>query len=46
MPVILHSPRIAPLTLAELARWQSVPVAVAVDLGRDAGHNPLPERPE
>ena len=37
MPVILHSPQIAPLTPAELARWRPVPVAVAVDLGRDAG---------
>ena len=37
MPVILHSPQVAPLTPAELARWQPVPVAVAVDLGRDAG---------
>jgi 4-hydroxy-4-methyl-2-oxoglutarate aldolase len=25
------------LTAAEIARWHPVPVAVAVDLGRDAG---------
>jgi 4-hydroxy-4-methyl-2-oxoglutarate aldolase len=37
MPVTLHSPSIAPLTQAELARWHPVPVAVAVDVGREAG---------
>ncbi len=43
MPVTLHrapDPAADPeagLTAAELARWVPVPVAVAVDLGRDAG---------
>jgi regulator of RNase E activity RraA len=36
MPVTVHTP--APsLTPAEIARWSAVPVAVAVDLVRDAG---------
>ena len=36
MPVTLHSA--APtLTKADIARWKPIPVAVAVDLGRDAG---------
>ena len=37
MPVTLHTPPAATLTSAEIARWAAVPVAVAVDLGRDAG---------
>lgn len=36
MPVTLHSPPHPDLTPAEIARWAAVPVAVAVDLGRDA----------
>lgn len=36
MPVILHTP--APsLTPAEIVRWSGIPVAVAVDLVREAG---------
>lgn len=37
MPVTLHTPPACDLTQAEIARWAAVPVAVAVDLGRDAG---------
>lgn len=37
MPVTLHTPPVCDLTGAEIARWASVPVSVAVDLGRDAG---------
>ncbi len=37
MPVILHSPPPSTLTQAEISRWAPVPVAVAVDLGQDAG---------
>ena len=37
MPVTIHTPPPATLTPADLARWAAVPVAVAVDLGRDAG---------
>jgi 4-hydroxy-4-methyl-2-oxoglutarate aldolase len=37
MPVTLHSPPAVTLAAADLARWAAVPVAVAVDLGRDAG---------
>lgn len=37
MSVTLYSPQPSPLTQTEIARWSSVPVAVAVDLGRDAG---------
>lgn len=37
MPVTLHKPPAPDLTPAEIARWAAVPVAVAVDLGRDAG---------
>lgn len=37
MPVTLYSPPPSPLTEAEISRWRPVPVAVAVDLGRDAG---------
>lgn len=38
MPVTLHTPPATTLTEAEIARWRPVPVAVAVDLGPDAGH--------
>ncbi len=37
MPVTIHTPPLGTLTEAEIARWAPVPVAVAVDLGRDAG---------
>jgi regulator of RNase E activity RraA len=37
MPVTLHTPDALDLTPGEIARWGRVPVAVAVDLGRDAG---------
>ena len=37
MPVTLHTPPAGTLTQAEIARWHPVPVAVAVDLGRDIG---------
>lgn len=37
MPVTLHTPAAPEMTSAEIARWAPVPVAVAVDLGRDAG---------
>ncbi|MBC7736012.1 MAG: dimethylmenaquinone methyltransferase [Candidatus Saccharibacteria bacterium] len=37
MPVTLHTPPTSDLTLTEIARWAAIPVAVAVDLGRDAG---------
>ena len=37
MPVTLHTPPNSDLTLTEIARWATIPVAVAVDLGRDAG---------
>lgn len=37
MPVTLHIPPAPTLTAAEIARWAAVPVALAVDLGRDAG---------
>jgi len=37
MPVTLYTPPASGLTQAEIARWARVPVAVAVDLGRDAG---------
>ena len=37
MPVTLHIPSPGPLTPEEMDRWRRVPVAVAVDLGRDAG---------
>lgn len=37
MPVTLHTPPASDLTLTEIARWADIPVAVAVDLGRDAG---------
>lgn len=37
MPVTVHTPPTSDVTAADIARWASVPVAVAVDLGRDAG---------
>lgn len=37
MPITLYTPPAADLTPAEIVRWTQVPVAVAVDLGRDVG---------
>jgi 4-hydroxy-4-methyl-2-oxoglutarate aldolase len=37
MPVTLHRPPTTDLTPDDIARWAAIPVAVAVDLGRDAG---------
>ena len=37
MPVTIHRAPASDLTPAEIDRWRVVPVAVAVDLGRDAG---------
>jgi len=37
MPVTIHPAPARDLTSAELDRWRSVPVAIAVDLARDAG---------
>ncbi len=37
MPVTLHTPPVADLTPAEIARWSVIPVAIAVDLVREAG---------
>jgi regulator of RNase E activity RraA len=37
MPVTIHAAPARDLTAAELQRWRAVPVAVAVDLGRDVG---------
>lgn len=37
MAVVIHSPAGSGLTAAETEAWRSVPVAVAVDLGRDVG---------
>ncbi len=37
MPVTLHTPPACDLTAAEIARWAAIPVAIAVDLVRDAG---------
>ena len=37
MPVTLHTAPASDLTPAEIDRWRAVPVAVAVDLGRDVG---------
>ncbi|MEZ5829702.1 MAG: RraA family protein [Dongiaceae bacterium] len=37
MPVTIYSPPASTLTAAEIDCWCSVPVAVAVDLGRDMG---------
>lgn len=35
MPVTLHTPPAETLSAEQLARWRTVPVAIAVDLGRD-----------
>lgn len=48
MPVTIYTPPVSSMTQAEIVRWAHVPVAVAVDLGRDAGQiNPAirPLRP-
>lgn len=37
MTVTIHTPPPSTLTQTEIDRWRAVPVAVAVDLGRDAG---------
>lgn len=37
MPVTLHTPPAYDLTPAEIARWSAIPVAIAVDLVREAG---------
>ncbi|CAN1577296.1 MenG Demethylmenaquinone methyltransferase [Paracoccaceae bacterium] len=37
MPVTLHTPPASDLTPAEIARWSAIPVAIAVDLVREAG---------
>jgi regulator of RNase E activity RraA len=37
MPVIIHAAPARDLTPAEVDRWRGVPVAAAVDLGRDVG---------
>jgi len=37
MPVAIHAAPARDLTPAEIERWRAVPVAVAVDLGRDVG---------
>ena len=37
MPVTIHTAPALDLTPAEIDRWRAVPVAVAVDLGRDIG---------
>lgn len=37
MPVTLHTAPACDLSPAELDRWRAIPVAVAVDLGRDVG---------
>jgi len=37
MPVTIHAAPASDLTSAEIDRWRSVPVPVAVDLGRDVG---------
>lgn len=37
MPVTVHRAPASDLTAAEIDRWRAVPVAVAVDLGRDVG---------
>jgi len=36
MPVTLHTPALD-LTQAEIGRWSAIPVAIAVDLVREAG---------
>ena len=45
MPVTLHTPPASDLTLAEIARWAAIPVAVALDLGRDSGQIDPAKRP-
>ena len=45
MPVTLHTPPASDLTLTEIARWADIPVAVAVDMGRDAGQIDTAIRP-
>ena len=45
MPVILHTPPASDLSPDDIARWAAVPVAVAVDLGHDAGQNDPAIRP-
>lgn len=37
MPVMLHTPPAIDLSPAEIARWSGIPVAIAVDLVREAG---------
>ena len=37
MPVTIHAALVSDLKQEEIDRWRSVPVAVAVDLGRDIG---------
>ena len=37
MPVTLHTAPACDLLPAEIDRWRAIPVAVAVDLGRDVG---------
>ena len=37
MPVTIHAAPARDLAAAEIERWRAVPVAVAVDLGRDVG---------
>ncbi|MGH3639690.1 MAG: hypothetical protein ACRDUX_11770, partial [Mycobacterium sp.] len=37
MPVTIHAAPASDLAPAEIERWRAVPVAVAVDLGRDVG---------
>lgn len=37
MPITLHSAPAPDLMPEDIARWHTIPVAVAVDLGRDAG---------
>ena len=37
MPVIVHNVPAQKLTKAEIERWRTIPVAIAVDLGRDIG---------
>jgi regulator of RNase E activity RraA len=37
MPITIHAAAARDLTPAEIERWRAVPVAVAVDLGRDVG---------
>jgi regulator of RNase E activity RraA len=45
MPVTVHRAAPTDLAAAEFERWRAVPVAVAVDLGRDAGQIDPPIRP-